>query len=83
MTFPLVNIKQQLTLFFGRKNFESACRKWAERRNDTEALFDIYDGKIWKSFEDGNGESFFTYEFADAHIGLILNMDWFQPFVNS
>ena len=27
MTFPLVNIKQQLTLFFGRKDFEMACRK--------------------------------------------------------
>ena len=25
MTFPLVNIKQQLTLFFGRKNFERSC----------------------------------------------------------
>jgi hypothetical protein len=48
MTFPLVNIKQQLTLFFGRKNFEVACRKWAERRNNTEVLFDIYDGEIWK-----------------------------------
>ncbi|MBV8802715.1 MAG: hypothetical protein JO131_07115 [Gammaproteobacteria bacterium] len=83
MTFPIVNIKQQLTLFFGRKNFEVACRKWAERRNDTEVLFDIYDGKIWKSFEDENGEPFFTYEYADTHIGLILNMDWFQPFVNS
>lgn len=25
MTFPLVNIKRQLTLFFGRKNFERSC----------------------------------------------------------
>lgn len=75
MTFPLVNIKQQLTLFFGRKNFEVACRKWAERRNETEALFDIYDGKIWKSFEDEHGEPFFTKECADTHIGMMLNMD--------
>ena len=27
MIFPLINIKQQLTLFFGQKNFEVACRK--------------------------------------------------------
>src|SRR5205814_9730315 len=52
MTFPLVNIKQQLTLFFGRKDFEMSCRKWAERMNDTEAMFDIYDGRIWKGFTD-------------------------------
>ncbi|MBV8801869.1 MAG: hypothetical protein JO131_02680, partial [Gammaproteobacteria bacterium] len=83
MTFPLVNIKQQLTLFFGRKNFERSCRKWAERKNETEALFDIYDGMMWKDFRDENTEPFFTKEFADTHIGLMLNMDWFQPFLNS
>jgi len=84
MTFPLVNIRQQLTLFFGRKDFEMSCRKWAaERENDTEALFDIYDGMIWKSFTDDNDEPFFNKENADSHIGLMLNMDWFQPYINS
>ncbi|GES94182.1 uncharacterized protein LOC110233779 [Rhizophagus clarus] len=60
-----------------------SCRKWSERKNGTEALFDIYDGRIWKSFTDDDGALFFTKEFADTHIGLMLNMDWFQPFVNS
>jgi hypothetical protein len=83
MTFPLINIKQQLSLFFCRKDFEMSCRKWAERKNETEALFDIYDGRIWKEFKDGNTEPFFTKEYADSHIGLMLNMDWFQPFINS
>ena len=46
ITFPLINIKQQLTLFFNRKNFEMLCRKWSERKNRTEALFDIYDGRV-------------------------------------
>ena len=82
-TFPLINIKQQLTLFFCRKKFEMSCRKWAERKNETEALFDIYDGAVWKNFKDENAEPFFTKEFADSHIGLMLNMDWFQPFTNS
>ena len=59
MTYPLVNIKQQLTLFFGRKDFEMSCRKWAERNNETEALFDIYDGMVWKEFKDDNDELFF------------------------
>ncbi|GES86822.1 hypothetical protein GLOIN_2v1776801 [Rhizophagus clarus] len=83
MTFPLINIKQQLTLFFNRKNFEMSCRKWSERKNGTEALFDIYDGRVWKSFTDDDGALFFTKKFADTHIRLMLNMDWFQPFVNS
>ena len=76
MTFPLTNIREQLSLFFGRKNFEMSCRKWAaERTNETEALFDIYDGMIWKNFTVDNGEPFFTKECAETHIGLILNMD--------
>jgi hypothetical protein len=83
MTFPLINIKQQLALFFCRKDFEISCRMWAERKRETEALFDIYDGRIWKEFKDDNGSYFFTKEFADTHIGLMLNMDWFQPFINS
>ncbi|GET57294.1 hypothetical protein GLOIN_2v1776801 [Rhizophagus irregularis DAOM 181602=DAOM 197198] len=83
MTFPLVNIRRQLTLFFGRKDFEVTCRKWAERENETEALFDIYDGRIWMSFEDGKGEPFFKKEYAETHIRLMLNMDWFQPYINS
>ncbi|GBB94492.1 hypothetical protein RclHR1_23670002 [Rhizophagus clarus] len=60
-----------------------SCRKWSERKNGTEALFDIYDGRVWKSFTDDDGALFFTKEFADTHIRLMLNMDWFQPFVNS
>jgi len=83
MTYPLVNIKQQLTLFFGRKDFEMSCRKWAERKNETEALFDIYDGMVWKEFKDDNEELFFTKEQADTHLGLMINMDWFQPYINS
>ncbi|GBC01170.1 hypothetical protein RclHR1_40950001 [Rhizophagus clarus] len=53
------------------------------KENRTEALFDIYDGRVWKSFTDDDGVLFFTKEFADTHIRLMLNMDWFQPFVNS
>ncbi|GBC39248.2 hypothetical protein GLOIN_2v1788017 [Rhizophagus irregularis DAOM 181602=DAOM 197198] len=79
MTFPLVNIRRQLTLFFGRKDFEVTCRKWAERENETEALFDIYDGRIWMSFEDGKGEPFFKKEYAETHIGLMLNIDCDVP----
>ena len=38
---------------------------------------------IWKGFKDDNSDPFFTKEYADSHIGLMLNMDWFQPFINS
>ena len=86
MTYPLVNIKQQLTLFFGRKDFEMSCRKWAERNNETEALFDIYDGMVWKEFKDDNDELFF-YKGAsryssriDDKYGLVSTLHKFTIF---
>jgi hypothetical protein len=47
-------------------------------------LCDIYDGDIWKSFKENpfnnNSALFFHQEKADAYLGLILNLDWFQPY---
>ena len=38
---------------------------------------------IWEGFTDGNLELFFTKEYTDTHIRLMINMDWFQPYINS
>jgi hypothetical protein len=46
-------------------------------------LADIYDGKIWKSFPDTSGVPYFTPETADSHLGIMINLDWFQPFESS
>ncbi|KAF0431153.1 transposase domain-containing protein [Gigaspora margarita] len=47
-------------------------------------LCDIYNGKIWKTFKDelfGEDSALFFYnEKADSHLGLIVNLDWFQLF---
>ena len=72
-----------MNLLFKRKGFEESCRKWANRPSDPEILADIYDGRIWKSFKDENDSNFFQPNLADTHIGIMLNMDWFQPFENS
>ena len=45
-------------------------------------LIDVWDGKIWKSFnrENSLGDCFFK----NAHnIAFIMNVDWFKPFKNS
>ncbi|CAB4473725.1 unnamed protein product [Rhizophagus irregularis] len=39
----------------------------------------IYDGKVWKTFPF-NGDTFFTLETATTYLGLLFNLDWFQPF---
>ena len=46
-------------------------------------MCDIYDGNIWKTFKDIPSEDlFFRPENANLHLGLILNLDWFQPYNN-
>jgi hypothetical protein len=40
---------------------------------------DIYDGEVWKTFPF-NGNTFFTPDTSTTHLGLFLNLDWFQPF---
>jgi hypothetical protein len=83
LIFPMVSLKHQLNLLFKRKGFEESCRKWISHPSDLEILADIYDGRIWKSFNDEDGLTFFWTNTADTHLEIMLNMDWFQPFENS
>jgi hypothetical protein len=49
-------------------------------------MSDIYDGEIWKNFPsqlDASESKFFTAGTADSHLGIIINLDWFQPFKSS
>ena len=47
-------------------------------------MFDIYDGDVWKTFPSQcdilDPPKFFTPETADSHLGMMINLDWFQPF---
>ena len=38
---------------------------------------DIYDGKLWKEFTNYKGKPFLS---EPNFYGLLLNVDWFQPF---
>jgi hypothetical protein len=69
---------------YQRPGFENSLRHWVNRSSYDDILCDIYDGEIWKTFKDEPfGEDsalFFCNEKADSHLGLIVNLDWFQPF---
>ena len=84
LIFPIVNIKRQLQRLYNKKGFEESCRKWAARPNNDHELSDIYDGRIWKEFKDPNEDRlFFRHDVSDSNLGIMLNLDWFQPFDNS
>jgi hypothetical protein len=83
LVYLFAGIRQQLMAFYNRPNFENFLRHWLNRTNSDEILSDIYDGQIWKSFKETNDENspnFFRNETADSHLGLMINLDWFQPY---
>ena len=40
-------------------------------------MADIYDGTIWQSFQNFEGQDFLSNKYS---FGLMLNVDWFNPF---
>ncbi len=83
LLFPLPNLKIQINSLYQRPEFKQQLRKWTGRHVDNGMLADIYDGKIWKNFPDTSDAPYFTPETADSHLGIMINLDWFQPFESS
>ena len=80
--YPVGSIKQQLYMMYQRPGFEVMLRH-SRNRNVPNGIFsDIYEGNIWKNFAINPDDPmpFFTNDTLDSHIGLAMNIDWFQPF---
>jgi hypothetical protein len=83
LIYPFSGIRQQLATMFRRPDFEKSLRHWTNRKQFDDKLTDIYDGQVWRNFKESNEENsarFFRPEMADSHLGLMLNLDWFQPY---
>src|SRR6185369_1697616 len=46
---------------------------------DNNYYADIYNGNVWKNFPF-DGSRFFDKKNTISNLGLLLNLDWFQPF---
>ena len=66
-------IRSTLEKLLLRPNFVALCNLWREKDTVSNVLQDIYDGRVWKEFSS----SFLTSPFS---LGLILNLDFFQPY---
>jgi hypothetical protein len=82
LLFPLPNLKIQINSLYQRPEFEQQLRKWTNRHVENGLMADIFDGKIWKNFPS-ESSPFFIPETADSHLGIMINLDWFQPFESS
>jgi hypothetical protein len=79
MLYPKPSIRQQLSMLYQRPGFESMLKLSGVQRGGDNIYTDIYDGKVWKTFPF-DGSTFFTSETATTNLGLLFNLDWFQPF---
>ena len=77
-TYCYKSIIESLEALLKRPGLEEQCEKWRNRARDDDLYADVYDGKVWKKFGNWKG----TKEFFNLSrsFGLMLNVDWFQPF---
>ncbi|KAG2192664.1 hypothetical protein INT47_009234 [Mucor saturninus] len=71
------SIKHSLQTLFSRPDFETQINSWNRGPKVEKTMFDVYDGAMWNSVKDINGNLFVD---DSRSLMLTLNIDWFQPF---
>ena len=80
LVYPVASIQQQLHSMFQQPGFEESLRHWSNCPIINNVLSDIYDGQIWRNLKSEQGDNFFRPDKADTNLGLMINLDWFQPY---
>jgi len=71
-------LTDSLTALLSKPGFLESCESWRGRNNQqSNSMTDSFDGKIWREFKDVNGEEYFA---TPGNMGVMLNVDWFQPY---
>ena len=72
------SIRYSLEKLFGRPGFSEKCELWRSRFRSPDIYTDIYyDGLVWNRFQNVSGRPFLE---LPNSLGLILNIDWFNPY---
>lgn len=75
-TYCYKSLKESVHRLVKKRGFEELCNNWRNQSSSEDILSDVYNGNIWKDF-NGRKYDFFTEQ---RNFGLMLNVDWFQPF---
>ena len=75
--FCYQSVTDTLKNLIKKKEFDDYCEEWRSREFSVDTYNDVYDGKIWQEYQVYNGEPFLACKYS---YGLMLNVDWFQPF---
>ena len=72
-------IEAALSVLLSRPNFLNYCNHWIDVERQENVFSDITDGLVWKEIvESCVAEG--TNQSPRNILGLLLNIDWFQPF---
>eukprot|EP00112_Aurelia_sp_Birch-Aquarium-sp1_P009705 Seg2112.2 transcript_id=Seg2112.2/GoldUCD/mRNA.D3Y31 product="hypothetical protein" protein_id=Seg2112.2/GoldUCD/D3Y31 len=72
------SLKTSIQRLLEREDIRSSLMQPKETHED--ALYDVYDGKVWKSMKDIHGN---LYSRDWRNLSVMFNIDWFQPFDGS
>lgn len=70
-------IKSSLQRLLNCQNIVKKLDQWRNRQTIVDTLSDIYDGQVWKDFLTEKYNNFLQ---TKRHLGVMLNVDFFQPF---
>ena len=73
------NIIDSLRRLVKRQNFANRCELWRSRevRSVGQLMGDVFDWRVWRDFQTYEGVPYLA---APRNYGLMLNVDWMQPF---
>ena len=72
-----MSLKESIQTLFNRPSFATSCEQWRERQSINGTLKDVYNGNVWRQFNEYAGQLFLSHP---HNLALILNMDFFQPY---
>ena len=70
------SLEESIESLYKRTYFEDMCQLWKQRRVPNNTYEDIYDGRVWKEF-------LWFFQESPQNLGMMLNLDWFNPYKHS
>ena len=77
LTYCYLGLKVSMENLLTRTNFFTNCELWRSREINEGTMQDVYDGQVWNDFQFYNNQPFLS---EPGNYGLMLNMDFFQPY---
>ena len=77
LTYCYLNLDVSLQSIFKRPDFYNQCEHWRAREQKDDIFNDVYDGNIWKEFQQHNSSPFLS---EPGNYAFMMNLDFFQPY---